>query len=99
MVEVIAIIMLYLEISLYIIDSYIFLQVNFGAEPAWMEPLSGYTFTGKIPLEDRVLGTQAPEKREDAEVSWFLFSLMVLCIVDLSPYADVLITFYSVCLW
>ncbi|MPC86690.1 hypothetical protein E2C01_081526 [Portunus trituberculatus] len=47
--------------------------VNFGAEPAWMEPLSGYTFTGKVPLEDRVLGTQAPEKREDAEVSPFLF--------------------------
>lgn len=43
-------------------------RVNFGTEPAWMEPLSGYTFTGKIPLEDRVLGTQAPEKREDAEV-------------------------------
>lgn len=43
-------------------------RVNFGSEAPWMEPLNGYTFTGKIPLEDRVLGTQGPEKREDAEV-------------------------------
>ncbi|KAG0716808.1 Heterogeneous nuclear ribonucleoprotein U-like protein 1 [Chionoecetes opilio] len=42
---------------------------NFGTEAAWMEPLNGYTFTGKIPLEDRVLGSQGPEKREDAEIT------------------------------
>lgn len=38
-----------------------------------MEPLTGYTFTGEVPLEDRVLGSQGPEKRDDAEVSGFLF--------------------------
>lgn len=48
-----------------------FWQANFGSEPAWMEPLTGYTFVGHIPLEDRVLGSQGPEKREDAEVSGF----------------------------
>ncbi|XP_050722479.1 heterogeneous nuclear ribonucleoprotein U-like protein 1 isoform X2 [Eriocheir sinensis] len=43
-------------------------KANFGSEPTWMEPLTGYTFTGEIPLEDRVLGSQGPEKRDDAEV-------------------------------
>ena len=43
-----------------------------------MEPLNGYTFTGKVPLEDRVLGAQGPEKREEAEVSGFLFLFTVL---------------------
>ncbi|XP_045583162.2 heterogeneous nuclear ribonucleoprotein U-like protein 1 isoform X2 [Procambarus clarkii] len=43
-------------------------RVNFGTEDPWCEPLTGYTFAGHVPLEERVLGSQNPEKREDAEV-------------------------------
>lgn len=43
-------------------------KVNFGTEGPWFEPLTGYTFAGHVPLEERVLGSQNPEKREDAEV-------------------------------
>ena len=66
-----------------------------------MEPLSGYTFTGKIPLEDRVLGTQAPEKREDAEVSGFLSFLYgaLLCIAHILPYGVVYISAHSSSQW
>ncbi|XP_076036256.1 uncharacterized protein LOC143022126 isoform X1 [Oratosquilla oratoria] len=42
-------------------------QVNFGQEDPWFEPLTGYIAIQKVPLEERVLATQGPEKREDCE--------------------------------
>merc|ERR1719370_221686 len=43
-------------------------KVNFGSEAPWCEPLVGYTFCGDIPIDERVLGTQGPERRGDGEI-------------------------------
>ncbi|XP_068210926.1 heterogeneous nuclear ribonucleoprotein U-like protein 1 isoform X1 [Palaemon carinicauda] len=43
-------------------------KVNFGSEYPWFEPMVRYTFVGQIPLEERVLGTQGPQTRQDSEV-------------------------------
>lgn len=63
-------------------------QVNFGTEDPWCEPLTGYTFVGKVPLEDRVLGTQGPEKREEAEVG-LIFSPLFVSFTSCSPTVDI----------
>ncbi|XP_066970819.1 heterogeneous nuclear ribonucleoprotein U-like protein 1 isoform X2 [Macrobrachium rosenbergii] len=43
-------------------------KVNFGSEYPWFQPMARYTFVGQIPLEERVLGAQGPETRQDSEV-------------------------------
>ena len=43
-------------------------QVNFGSEDAWGEQLTEYTFAAKVPLADRVQGSQGPATRADCEV-------------------------------
>ncbi|XP_076035906.1 uncharacterized protein LOC143021925 isoform X3 [Oratosquilla oratoria] len=44
-------------------------QVNFGQEDPWFKPVTGYTALQKVPLEERVLATQGPEKRKDCETT------------------------------
>ena len=43
--------------------------MNFGESPSKFKPLTGYTFAGNIPVEDRTLITQGPESVSDCEVS------------------------------
>ncbi|XP_066970858.1 uncharacterized protein [Macrobrachium rosenbergii] len=42
-------------------------KVNFGSEYPWFQPMARYTFVGQIPLEERVLGSQEPQTRQDSE--------------------------------
>ncbi|XP_066970861.1 heterogeneous nuclear ribonucleoprotein U-like isoform X7 [Macrobrachium rosenbergii] len=44
-------------------------KVNFGSEYPWFQPMARYTFVGQIPLEERVLGSQEPQTRQDSEIS------------------------------
>ncbi|XP_066970853.1 uncharacterized protein [Macrobrachium rosenbergii] len=43
-------------------------KVNFGSEYPWFQPMARYTFVGQIPLEERVLGSQEPQTRQDSEI-------------------------------
>ncbi|XP_064089121.1 heterogeneous nuclear ribonucleoprotein U-like protein 1 [Macrobrachium nipponense] len=43
-------------------------KVNFGSEYPWFQPMARYTFVDQIPLEERVLGSQGPQTRQDSEV-------------------------------
>lgn len=59
------------EVALFphVLTKNVAFECNFGAlEEPWFPLKEEYTFIGKVPLEERVRGTEPPAKKEDCEV-------------------------------